>query len=171
MKTTEHVINQIKKGYIKRDNIKHIVLKFFFSHQQQDHHNIEVKQIRFQDNLADFFMNLLPKLGVGTVRFGAVPPLNWNRNRNILTVRFGAVPLKFITRTLRFGLHRFRSGSCRFTVPNNKLFEPHLVWSTLTSKQKLVYIPKITTVIFCTATIAQTLTDTSKQSSTAPVLN
>ncbi|KAM1921594.1 hypothetical protein ACFX15_025249 [Malus domestica] len=46
-------IEQLKKGYIKGDNTKHIAPKFFYSHQQQQHQNIEVKQIRSQDNLAD----------------------------------------------------------------------------------------------------------------------
>ena len=39
-------IEQLKKGYIKGDNTKHIAPKFFYSHQQQHHQNIEVKQIR-----------------------------------------------------------------------------------------------------------------------------
>ena len=54
-------IEQLKKGYIKGDNTKHIVPKFFYSHQQQQHQNIEVKQIRFQENLADLFTKSLPK--------------------------------------------------------------------------------------------------------------
>ena len=53
-------IEQLKKGYIKRDNTKHIVLKFFFSHQQQEHQKIEVTQIRSQDNLANLFTKSLP---------------------------------------------------------------------------------------------------------------
>ncbi|KAM1579235.1 hypothetical protein ACFX15_040354 [Malus domestica] len=54
-------IEQLKKGYIKGDNTKHIAPKFFYSYQQQQHQNIEVKQIRSQDNLADLFTKLLPK--------------------------------------------------------------------------------------------------------------
>ena len=54
-------IEQLKKGYIKEDNTKHITPKFFYSHQQQQHQNIEVKQIRSQDNLADLFTKSLPK--------------------------------------------------------------------------------------------------------------
>ncbi|KAM1467528.1 hypothetical protein ACFX2I_032617 [Malus domestica] len=38
-------IEQLKNGYIKGDNTKHISSKFFYSHQQQQHQNIEVKQI------------------------------------------------------------------------------------------------------------------------------
>ena len=30
-------LKQLKKGYIKRDNTKHIASKFFYSHQQQQH--------------------------------------------------------------------------------------------------------------------------------------
>ncbi len=51
-------IEQLKKGYIKGDNTKHIAPKFFYS---QRHQNIEVKQIRSQDNLADLFTKSLPK--------------------------------------------------------------------------------------------------------------
>ena len=54
-------IDQMKKGYIKKDNIKYIALKFFFSHQQQEHQKIEVKQIRSQDNLAELFSKSLQK--------------------------------------------------------------------------------------------------------------
>ena len=54
-------IEQLKKGYIKGDNTKHIAPKFFYSHQQQQHQNIEVKQICSQDNLADLFTKSLPK--------------------------------------------------------------------------------------------------------------
>ncbi|XP_070668850.1 secreted RxLR effector protein 161-like [Malus domestica] len=36
-------IEQLKKGYIKGDNTKHITSKFFYSHQQQQYQNIEVK--------------------------------------------------------------------------------------------------------------------------------
>ena len=54
-------IEQLKKGYIKGDNTKHIAPKFFFSHQQQEQQKIEVTQIRSQDNLADLFTKSLPK--------------------------------------------------------------------------------------------------------------
>ncbi|KAM1366041.1 hypothetical protein ACFX2F_044381 [Malus domestica] len=54
-------IEQLKKGYINRDNTKHITSKFFYSHRQQHHQNIEVKQIHSQDNLADLFTKSLPK--------------------------------------------------------------------------------------------------------------
>ena len=54
-------IEQLKKSCIKGDNTKHITLKFFFSHQQQEYQKIEVTQIRSQDNLADLFTKSLPK--------------------------------------------------------------------------------------------------------------
>ncbi|KAM1760401.1 hypothetical protein ACFX12_003277 [Malus domestica] len=54
-------IEQLKKGYIRGDNTKHIAPKFFYSHQQQQDQNIEVKQIRSQDSLADLCTKLLPK--------------------------------------------------------------------------------------------------------------
>ncbi|XP_070660459.1 secreted RxLR effector protein 161-like [Malus domestica] len=54
-------IEQLKKGYIKGDNTKHIAPKFFYLHQHQQHQNIEVKKIRSQDNLADLFTKSLPK--------------------------------------------------------------------------------------------------------------
>ena len=54
-------IEQLKKGYIKGGNTKHIESKFFYSHQQQQHQNIEIKQIRSQDNLANLFTKSLPK--------------------------------------------------------------------------------------------------------------
>ncbi|KAM1884742.1 hypothetical protein ACFX15_036926 [Malus domestica] len=54
-------IKQLKKGYIKGDNTKHITRKFFYLHQQQQHQNIEVKQIHSQDNMADLFTKSLPK--------------------------------------------------------------------------------------------------------------
>ncbi|KAM1180933.1 hypothetical protein ACFX15_019393 [Malus domestica] len=54
-------IEQLKKGYIKGDNTKHIAPKFFYSHQHQQYQNIKVKQIRSQDNLVDLFTKSLPK--------------------------------------------------------------------------------------------------------------
>ncbi|XP_068317138.1 uncharacterized protein [Pyrus communis] len=54
-------IDQLKKGYIKGDNTKHIAPKFFYLHQQHQHQNIKVKQIHSQDNLADIFTKSLPE--------------------------------------------------------------------------------------------------------------
>ncbi|PRQ59184.1 putative RNA-directed DNA polymerase [Rosa chinensis] len=54
-------IEQMKTGFIKGDNTKHIAPKFFFNQQQQEHQKIEVKQIRSEDNRADLFTKSLPK--------------------------------------------------------------------------------------------------------------
>lgn len=54
-------IDQLKKRCIEGENTKHIALKYFFTHQQQRHHKVEVKQIWSQNNLADIFMKSLPK--------------------------------------------------------------------------------------------------------------
>ena len=62
VKTMSHVSTRFKIGYIKGDNAKHIAQKFCFSHQQQEHQKIEVKQIRSQDNLADLFTKSPPKV-------------------------------------------------------------------------------------------------------------
>ncbi len=53
-------IEQIKEGYIKGDRTKHISPKFFFTHELQKSHKIEVKQIRSSDNVADLFTKALP---------------------------------------------------------------------------------------------------------------
>ena len=53
-------IGQIKKGYIKGDRTKHISQNFFFTHELQKSHEIEVKQIRSSDNVADLFTKALP---------------------------------------------------------------------------------------------------------------
>ena len=55
-------IEQIKEGYIKGDRTKHISPKFFFTHELQKSHEIEVKQIRSSDNVADLCTKALPSL-------------------------------------------------------------------------------------------------------------
>ena len=52
-------IEQVKEGYIKGDKTKHISPKFFFTHELQKSHEIEVKQIRSSDNVADLFTKTL----------------------------------------------------------------------------------------------------------------
>jgi hypothetical protein len=54
-------IAQIKGGYIKGDRTKHISPKFFYTHELQKDREIEVRQIRSNDNLADLFTKSLPK--------------------------------------------------------------------------------------------------------------
>ena len=53
-------IVQIKSGYIKGDRTKHISPKFFYTHELQKNDEIDIKQIRSSDNLADFFTKSLP---------------------------------------------------------------------------------------------------------------
>ena len=53
-------IAQIKGGYIKRDRTKHISSKFFYTHELQKSGEIDVQQIRSNDNLADLFTKSLP---------------------------------------------------------------------------------------------------------------
>ena len=55
-------IEQIKEGYIKGDRTKHISPKFFFTHELQKSHEIEVKQIRSSDNVADLPSSTFKKL-------------------------------------------------------------------------------------------------------------
>ena len=53
-------IAQIKGGYIKGDRIKHILTKFFYTHELRKDGEIDVQQIRSNDNLADLFTKALP---------------------------------------------------------------------------------------------------------------
>ncbi|KAK2443387.1 hypothetical protein QL285_014496 [Trifolium repens] len=53
-------IAQLKEGYIKGDRTKHIYPKFFFTHDLQKNGDINIKQIRSCDNLADLFTKSLP---------------------------------------------------------------------------------------------------------------
>jgi hypothetical protein len=53
-------ITQIRGGYIKGDRTKHISPKFFYTHELQKSGDIDVKQIRSSDNLADLFTKSLP---------------------------------------------------------------------------------------------------------------
>nr|GEV30249.1 putative copia-like polyprotein [Tanacetum cinerariifolium] len=53
-------IAQLKDVYIKGDRSKHILPKFFFTHDLQKSGDIIVQQIRSSDNLADLFTKALP---------------------------------------------------------------------------------------------------------------
>ncbi|KAK9079311.1 hypothetical protein SSX86_000982 [Deinandra increscens subsp. villosa] len=53
-------IAQLKEGYIKGDRTKHILPKFFFTHDLQKNGDIIVQQIRSSKNLADLFTKSLP---------------------------------------------------------------------------------------------------------------
>nr|GEX32610.1 reverse transcriptase domain-containing protein [Tanacetum cinerariifolium] len=48
-------IAQLKEGYIKGDRTKHILPKFFFTHDLQKNGDIIVQQVRSNDNLADLY--------------------------------------------------------------------------------------------------------------------
>ena len=52
-------IAQVRGGYIKGDRTKHISPKFFYTHELQQSRQIDVKQIRSTDNLADLFTKTL----------------------------------------------------------------------------------------------------------------
>ncbi|XP_073049637.1 secreted RxLR effector protein 161-like [Primulina eburnea] len=53
-------IAQLKGGYIKGDQTKHISPKFFYTHELQKKGDIDVQQIRSSDNVADLFTKALP---------------------------------------------------------------------------------------------------------------
>ena len=53
-------IAQIKDGYIKGDRTKHILPKFFFTHELQKAGEVQVVQVRSSDNSADLFTKALP---------------------------------------------------------------------------------------------------------------
>ena len=53
-------IAQITRGYIKGDRTKHISPKFFYTHELQKSGEIDVQQIRLNDNLVDLFTKSLP---------------------------------------------------------------------------------------------------------------
>ena len=50
----------VKGGNIKGDRTKHISPKFFYNHELQNNGEINVQQIRSNDNLADLFTKALP---------------------------------------------------------------------------------------------------------------
>ena len=53
-------VAQVRGGYIKGDKTKHISPKFFYTHELQESKQVDVKQIRSSDNLADLFTKALP---------------------------------------------------------------------------------------------------------------
>ena len=53
-------IEQIKGGYIKGDRTKHISPKFFYTNELKKDGEIDMQQIRFNDNLAYLFTKALP---------------------------------------------------------------------------------------------------------------
>ncbi|GJT35340.1 hypothetical protein Tco_0925759 [Tanacetum coccineum] len=53
-------IAQLKDEYIKGERTKHILLKFFFTHDLQKSGDIIVQKVRSSDNLSDLFTKALP---------------------------------------------------------------------------------------------------------------
>ncbi|XP_023635807.1 uncharacterized protein LOC111829924 [Capsella rubella] len=53
-------IAQLKDGYIKGDRTKHILPKFFFTHELQKAGEVQVEQVQSCDNSADLFTKSLP---------------------------------------------------------------------------------------------------------------
>lgn len=53
-------IAQLKERYIKGDREKHILPKFFFTHDLQKNGDVSVLHIYSSDNLADLFTKALP---------------------------------------------------------------------------------------------------------------
>ena len=73
-------IEQMKLGYIKGDNTKHISPKFFYNQQQHMFLNIQVNQVSSEGNAADLFTKSLPKStfekhvrGIGMRRLSSLP--------------------------------------------------------------------------------------------------
>ncbi|XP_026417325.1 uncharacterized protein LOC113312803 [Papaver somniferum] len=54
-------IEQMKQGYIKGDNTKHIYPQFFYNQQQQCLLNIQVNKVPSDENVAELFTKSLPK--------------------------------------------------------------------------------------------------------------
>ena len=52
-------IAQLKGGYIKGDRTNHISPKFFYTHELQNNGEIDIQQIRSNDNPADLFTKAL----------------------------------------------------------------------------------------------------------------
>ncbi len=53
-------IAQIREGYIKGDRTKHILPKFFSTHELQVEGKVNIQQVRSSENLADVFTKALP---------------------------------------------------------------------------------------------------------------
>jgi len=54
-------IAQLKKGYFKGDITKHILPKFFFTHDLQRNSDVEIQKICSYENLAYLFTKSLPR--------------------------------------------------------------------------------------------------------------
>ncbi|KAK9141659.1 hypothetical protein Syun_011059 [Stephania yunnanensis] len=72
-------IAQLSEGFIKWDITKHISPKFFYAHELQKNGEIDVKQIRSSDNLADLFTKVLPTTTFKRLTYG----INLQKLKNI----------------------------------------------------------------------------------------
>ena len=54
-------VAQVRGGYIKEDKTKHISPKFIYTYELQESRQVDVKQIRSIDNLANLFTKALPR--------------------------------------------------------------------------------------------------------------
>ena len=52
-------ITQVRGGYIKGDKTKHILTKKFYIHELQKSRQVDIKQIRSNNNLVDLFTKSL----------------------------------------------------------------------------------------------------------------
>ena len=59
MKIMQLVLHKLE-GYIKEDKTRHISPKFFYTHELQESRQVDIKQIRFANNLTDLFTKALP---------------------------------------------------------------------------------------------------------------
>ena len=73
-------IEQMKLGFIKGDNTKHISPKLFYNQQQQALLKICVNQVSYEENVADLFTKSLPKVvfekhvrSIGIVKLSKLP--------------------------------------------------------------------------------------------------
>ncbi|XP_031264650.1 uncharacterized protein LOC116122991 [Pistacia vera] len=85
-------IVEVRGGYIKGGRTKHILSKFFYTHEPQQNREIDVKQIRSSDNLENLFTKALP-----TSTFEK------------LVYNIGFVPLGFLDKVFNEGVLRLRA--------------------------------------------------------------
>nr|GEX41303.1 retrovirus-related Pol polyprotein from transposon TNT 1-94 [Tanacetum cinerariifolium] len=115
-------IAQLKNEYIKGDRTKHILPKFFFTHDLQKSGDIIVQQVRSSDNLADLLSEALHaatfKKLVHGIRTQCGDSMNLSdliiRGRiytlHSFSLRYGFFPLVFPSKIFNVASH-LRSGS------------------------------------------------------------
>ena len=65
-------VGQVRGGYIKGDKTKYILPKFFYYHELQENRQVNVKQIRSTNNLANLFTKSLPTSTFEKLVYGMV---------------------------------------------------------------------------------------------------